>query len=102
MGMYKKIIQLVKPEGFSVLTEKLKIKRENLYATALYKQKKYNAAINILKTNFSEDADNIRQNIYWEQKDWHKFNDNSEPYIYNLMEKDLDITELFGNKNVYV
>ena len=38
-----------------------------------------------MECDLSNSADSVRTNVYWKLKNWNAFNDNSEPYIYSLI-----------------
>ena len=61
--------------------------RKYLNAQIFFKMHEDGKAIKLLKGDLSKKADDIRLEIYWNEKNWRNFNDNSEPYIYSIMNK---------------
>ena len=85
-------------ESTNNLSDRIKISRIQLYAKALSEVKEYDKAIEMLKGDLSNPADVIRANIYWRQKNWNDFNDNSEPYIYLLMNNNQTLVQSDAEK----
>lgn len=66
--------------------------RRYMSAEALYASGNSEAAINILKGDLSQQADEIKMKILWSEEKWKEFNDFSEPYIYSIRYKDTRLT----------
>jgi len=81
----KEVLKYLNMESTNNLSDHIKVSRLQLFAEALSEVKEYNKAIEMLKGDLTDPSDVIRANIYWQQKKWNEFNDNSEPYIYSLM-----------------
>jgi hypothetical protein len=113
LGKLDKIIKFSEKNKLHHLSPSIKRNREYIYAKTFIKKGKYELAIKILDDDLSLQADEIRSGMYWKLKKWKEFNDNSEPYIYTLMQnnKILDdddankilmqsISYAYGNNNV--
>ena len=94
----KNVIKLVDESSLKNYPDQIKIPRVHFYAQALFELSEDDKAIKVLDGDLSENADFIRSNIYWKQKKWHLFNDNSEPYIYSLMKSNKLLTIEDANK----
>jgi hypothetical protein len=81
----KDVIKYLDAESSNNLSGQIKISRNYLYAEALSQVAEYDKAIEMLEGDLSNPADLVRANVYWKLKNWNAFNDNSEPYIYSLM-----------------
>ena len=98
LGLYlklnqaNKILKIFEANKLDGLPAQISDSRKYIYAKAFTMEKQYDNAIKILGNDLSEQADNIRSNIYWKTQNWKAFNDNSEPYIYLLMQHDLPLT----------
>jgi hypothetical protein len=89
----KEVLKYLNIESTNNLSDRIKISRLQLFAKALSEVKEYDKAIEMLKGDLSNPSDVIRANIYWQQKNWNDFNDNSEPYIYSLMNNNQSLTK---------
>lgn len=58
--------------------------RKYLYVESLIGLEQYQDAVAVLYGDVSPRADELRAKAYFAMGDWDGFNDNSEPYIYNL------------------
>ncbi len=81
----KDVIKYLDAESSNNLSGQIKVSRNYLYAEALSQIEEYDKAIEILEGDLSNPADLVRANVYWKLKNWNAFNDNSEPYIYSLI-----------------
>ncbi|MSO13222.1 tetratricopeptide repeat protein [Rickettsiales endosymbiont of Trichoplax sp. H2] len=94
----KKVVELINESLLKNYPDQIKIVRTHIYAQALFEVNDDDKAIKVLDGDLSSSADVIRSNIYWKQKKWHLFNDNSEPYIYSLMKNNKLLTIEDANK----
>ena len=94
----KEVLPYFNMEATNNLSNQIKISRLQLFARALSEVKEYDKAIEILKGDLSNPSDVIRANVYWQQKNWNDFNDNSEPYIYSLMNNNQSLTKSDAEK----
>jgi hypothetical protein len=81
----KDVIKYLDAESSNNLSGQIIVSRNYLYAEALSQAEEYDKAIEILEGDLSNSADSVRTNVYWKLKNWNAFNDNSEPYIYSLI-----------------
>jgi hypothetical protein len=79
------VIKYLDAESSNNLSGQIIVSRNYLYAEALSQAEEYDKAIEILEGDLSNSADSVRTNVYWKLKNWNAFNDNSEPYIYSLI-----------------
>ncbi|WP_322497631.1 hypothetical protein [Candidatus Cyrtobacter comes] len=82
------------------LSTHLELERNQIIAKALIQTGKYEVAMRLLKYDYSVEADEIRSDFYWSNKDWVMFNKYSEPHIFNLREgkdviRDKDILKIY-------
>ena len=98
LNQSKSILKFFENDKLDGLPPQIGNARKYAYAKAFVMDKQYDNAIEILKNDLSSQADVIRSNIYWETQDWKAFNDNSEPYIYSLMQNDLPLTRKDAKK----
>ena len=89
----KEVLKYLNMESTNNLSDHIKVSRLQLFAEALSEVKEYNKAIEMLKGDLTDPSDVIRANIYWQQKKWNEFNDNSEPYIYSLMKNNQSLVK---------
>ncbi len=94
----KEVLKYLNVESTNNLSDQIKISRLQLFARALSEVGEYDKAIEMLKGDLTDPSDVIRANIYWQQKKWNEFNDNSEPYIYSLMNNNQSLTKSDAEK----
>ena len=75
------------------LPEFMERERKYMVAKALQKLGKDKDAINLIKDDLSNEADEIKGEIFWKNRDWHSFNDFSEPYLYSIRNKDFILND---------
>ena len=75
------------------LPEFMARERKYIVAKALQKLGKNKEAINLLKDDLSTEADEIKSEIFWKNRDWRSFNDFSEPYLYSIRNKDFILND---------
>ncbi|MCE2992296.1 MAG: hypothetical protein LW825_05185 [Candidatus Jidaibacter sp.] len=61
--------------------------RKYILATAHYENDEDSKALDVLGEDLSSEADEIKANIYWREKDWKEFNKFVEPRIYSIRDK---------------
>lgn len=69
------------------------IERKYIKAEALYLTHHYNRAIELLQNDYSQKADDIKTEIYWDLGNWAEFNNHSEPYLYSIINSKEQLTE---------
>ena len=67
--------------------------RRMLEAEAYYNNKIPEQALEILTDDVSQDADNIRAKIAWDERNWETMKDNAEPLMYQLVGQEDMLTE---------
>lgn len=75
-------------ESYTVLPDKIASERKYIHALALSKNGEVNEALKLLKSDYSQKADDIKSDIYWNIRDWKNFNDFIEPRIYKLRDEE--------------
>ena len=73
---------------YEELPDYIGVERKYIHAEALVDNEEYDGAVKLLDGDLSQDADDIRSNIYWMRQKWRDFNKNTEPRIYKIREAD--------------
>ena len=92
LNQSKSVLKFFEKDKLDGLPPQIGNARKYIYAKTFAMEEKYDSTIEILKNDLSNQADVIRSSIYWKTQNWRAFNDNSEPYIYSLMQNDLPLT----------
>lgn len=67
-----------------LLSDEASEERIYIKARVLIELEDYSGALTLLKDDFSQEADDIKANVFWQQQNWKQFNDYSEPYLYSI------------------
>jgi len=76
---------------YEELPDYIGVERKYIHADALLANEEYEGAITLLEGDLSQDADDIRSDIYWVRQTWKDFNKNVEPRIYKMREHSDDL-----------
>lgn len=70
-----------------VIPPEAEAERKYIKAKALLFSRQYDEALKLLQGDQSQQADDIKADIYWKQNKWKEFNDYSEPYLYLIRDQ---------------
>lgn len=66
------------------LPDEIGLPRKYLLATAYFENEEDARALELLEGDLSKEADEIKANVYWREKNWREFNKFVEPRIYRI------------------
>lgn len=74
-------------DSYTMLPDYLANKRKYLLARAYFENLESKKALTILEGDLSKEADELKSEIYWTEKNWVDFNKFAEPRIYEIRNK---------------
>lgn len=79
-------------ESYITLPDDIAKERRYIHAVALHQNHEDTKALKLLKGDYSQQADEIKAEIYWSVQDWKNFNDSIEPRIYRIRDAEQKLT----------
>lgn len=79
-------------ESYVTLPDEIAKERRYIHAVALHQNHEDTKALKLLKGDYSQQADEIKSDIYWALQDWKNFNDAIEPRIYRIRDAEQKLT----------